>query len=67
MLTQLGVNKSPKPRSVSSDIQKEGVAIAYVKDTKKERVIHLDRKEFTEDQLNSIWDYVKSVSPIKKE
>lgn len=67
VLTQLGVNKSPKPKSVSSDIQKEGVAIAYVKDTKKERVIYLDRKEFTEDQLNSIWDYVKSVSPIKKE
>lgn len=67
VLSQLGVTKTPKSKTVSSDIQKEGVAIAYVKDTKKERVIYLDKKEFTEDQLNSIWDYVKSVSPTKKE
>lgn len=67
VLSQLGVTKTPKPKSVSSDIKREGVTIAYVKDTKKERVICLDRKEFTEDQLNSIWDYVKSVSPTKKE
>ena len=67
VLSQLGVTKTPKPKAVSSDIQREGVTIAYVKDTKKERVICLDRKDFTEDQLNSIWDYVKSVSPTQKE
>ncbi|APC19384.1 hypothetical protein BLL42_26960 (plasmid) [Pseudomonas frederiksbergensis] len=67
VLSQLGVTKPSKPITASSDIQKEGVAIAYVKDTKKERVIYLDKKEFTEDQFKSIWDYIKSVSPTSKE
>lgn len=60
VLLQLGITKPSKPKTVVLDIQRNGVAIAYAKDTKKERVIHLDKREFTDKQMASIWELIQS-------